>query len=381
MNAEVSMENKDKQVLLRVKDLVKHFPVKLGAFGESAAVVHAIDGVPFEAFRGETLGLVGESGCGKSTTGFSILQLYRPSSGSIEYDGVDLAKLTDEQLRPMRKKIQIVFQDPYSTLNPRMTIGEAIAEPLRVHKMLPSRDIPARVVKLLTDVGLSGEAANRYPHEFSGGQRQRICIARALASEPEFIVCDEPISALDVSIQAQIVNLLMDIQEKYKLTYLFIAHDLAVVRHISDRVIVMYLGKIMEIAAKNELFGNPLHPYTQALLTAVPEADPDIEKNRKRIILGGDVSNAINPPSGCRFRTRCRHAMPCRRPCCRPCMSSPTRMGTRPLSRWLRHTTQRKVPSGRTMRNSVSKSLRPARRVRRRWSASARASAAGALSA
>ena len=213
MNAEVSMENKDKQVLLRVKDLVKHFPVKLGAFGESAAVVHAIDGVSFEAFRGETLGLVGESGCGKSTTGFSILQLYRPSSGSIEYDGVDLAKLTDEQLRPMRKKIQIVFQDPYSTLNPRMTIGEAIAEPLRVHKMLPSRDIPARVVKLLTDVGLSGEAANRYPHEFSGGQRQRICIARALASEPEFIVCDVPISALSVSIQAQIVNLLMDIHE------------------------------------------------------------------------------------------------------------------------------------------------------------------------
>ena len=309
MNAEVSMENKDKQVLLRVKDLVKHFPVKLGAFGESAAVVHAIDGVSFEAFRGETLGLVGESGCGKSTTGFSILQLYRPSSGSIEYDGVDLAKLSDEELRPMRKKIQIVFQDPYSTLNPRMTIGEAVAEPLRVHKMLPSRDIPARVEKLLTDVGLSGEAANRYPHEFSGGQRQRICIARALASEPEFIVCDEPISALDVSIQAQIVNLLMDIQEKYKLTYLFIAHDLAVVRHISDRVIVMYLGKIMEIAAKNELFGNPLHPYTQALLTAVPEADPDIEKNRKRIILGGDVSNAINPPSGCRFHTRCSHAV------------------------------------------------------------------------
>ncbi|HCM27094.1 MAG: oligopeptide ABC transporter ATP-binding protein OppF [Treponema sp. GWB1_62_6] len=305
MNTTISA---DKDVLLRIRNLVKHFPVKLGAFGEKAAVVHAVDDVSFDIYKGETLGLVGESGCGKSTTGFSLLQLYKPSSGSIEYDGVDLVRLKEKELRPIRKKIQIVFQDPYSTLNPRMTIGEAIAEPLKVHALLPAREMPARVAKLLTDVGLDANVANRYPHEFSGGQRQRICIARALASEPEFIVCDEPISALDVSIQAQIVNLLMDIQEKYKLTYLFIAHDLAVVRHISDRVVVMYLGKIMEIASKDELFGNPRHPYTKALLTAVPEADPDREDKRKRIILTGDVSNAIDPPSGCRFHPRCRFA-------------------------------------------------------------------------
>ena len=308
MNAEERMENKDKQVLLRVKDLVKHFPVKLGAFGESKAVVHAIDGVSFEAYRGETLGLVGESGCGKSTTGFSILQLYRPSSGSIEYDGVDLAKLTDEQLRPMRKKIQIVFQDPYSTLNPRMTIGEAIAEPLRVHKMLPSRDIPVRVEKLLTDVGLSGEAANRYPHEFSGGQRQRICIARALASEPEFIVCDEPISALDVSIQAQVINTLESLQEKLGLSYLFVSHDLSMVRHISHNVGVMYLGCMVERAPVHELYSNMLHPYTQALMSAVPIPDPDIAAASSRIHLSGDVPTPIDPPSGCRFRARCPYA-------------------------------------------------------------------------
>ena len=300
----------EKQPILRVRNLVKHFPVKIGAFGELSAVVHAIDDISFDICKGETLGLVGESGCGKSTTGFSLLQLYRPTSGSIEYDGFDLAKLNEKELRPIRKKIQIVFQDPYSTLNPRMTIGEALAEPIKVHGLCPKSEIPARVAKLLTDVGLNAAFSNRYPHEFSGGQRQRICIARALASEPEFIVCDEPISALDVSIQAQIINLLMDIQEKYKLTYLFIAHDLAVVRHISDRVAVMYLGKIVEIASKEELFGNPQHPYTRALLTAVPEADPDTEKGRKRIILQGDVSNAIDPPSGCRFHTRCGCAVP-----------------------------------------------------------------------
>jgi len=307
MNTTTSTEQK---VLMRIRNLVKHFPVKIGAYGEKAAVVHAVDDVSFDIFRGETLGLVGESGCGKSTTGFSLLQLYRPSSGSIEYEGTDLVRLKEKELRPIRKRIQIVFQDPYSTLNPRMTIGEAIAEPIKVHELLPTKEIPARVSKLLTDVGLDPNVGNRYPHEFSGGQRQRICIARALASEPEFVVCDEPISALDVSIQAQIVNLLMDIQEKYKLTYLFIAHDLAVVRHISDRVVVMYLGKIMEIATKDDLFGNPRHPYTKALLTAVPEPDPDRELQRKRIILSGDVSNAIDPPSGCRFHPRCRFAAP-----------------------------------------------------------------------
>jgi oligopeptide/dipeptide ABC transporter ATP-binding protein len=296
--------------LLRIRNLVKEFPVKLGAFGEKNAVVHAVSDISFDIFQGETLGLVGESGCGKSTTGFILLQLYHPTSGSVEYDGVDLAKLKEKQLRGIRKSIQIVFQDPYSTLNPRMTIGEAIAEPIRVHKIVRDKEISRRVSRLISDVGLNPNVANRYPHEFSGGQRQRICIARALASEPNFIVCDEPISALDVSIQAQIINLLMDIQEKYNLTYLFIAHDLAVVRHISNRVAVMYLGRIVEIATKDELFERPLHPYTTALLSAVPEADPDAERERRRIILEGDVSNAIDPPSGCTFHPRCRYAVP-----------------------------------------------------------------------
>ena len=298
----------EKQPLVEVDKLVKHFPVKLGAFGDQTAVVHVIDGVSFTIFKGETLGLVGESGCGKSTTGFALLQLHRATSGSVTFDGVNLAKLSKEELRAMRKRAQVVFQDPYSTLNPRMTIGEALAEPLRIHQICDEKEIGGRVAQLIRDVGLNPNVVNRYPHEFSGGQRQRICIARALASEPEFIVCDEPISALDVSIQAQIINLLMDIQEKYHLTYLFIAHDLAVVRHISDRVAVMYLGKIMEIASKADLFQRPLHPYTKALLSAVPEADPEYERNRQRIILQGDVSNAIDPPSGCRFHPRCRYA-------------------------------------------------------------------------
>ncbi len=298
----------ERKPLVEVDHLVKYFPIKLGAFGDQSAVVHAIDGVSFNILKGETLGLVGESGCGKSTTGFAILQLHRATSGTVKFDGTDLAALSKEELRAMRKRAQVVFQDPYSTLNPRMTIGEALAEPLRVHKICGEREISGRVAQLIQDVGLNPNVANRYPHEFSGGQRQRICIARALASEPEFIVCDEPISALDVSIQAQIINLLMDIQEKYNLTYLFIAHDLAVVRHISDRVAVMYLGKIMEIANKADLFERPLHPYTKALLSAVPEADPELERNRQRIILQGDVSNAIDPPSGCRFHPRCRYA-------------------------------------------------------------------------
>jgi oligopeptide/dipeptide ABC transporter ATP-binding protein len=298
----------EKTPLVVVENLVKHFPVKLGAFGDQSAVVHAIDDISFTIYKGETLGLVGESGCGKSTTGFALLQLHKATSGSVRFDGIDLAKLPKDELRAIRRRVQIVFQDPYSTLNPRMTIGEALAEPMRVHKLCAEKDIPARVAQAITDVGLNANVANRYPHEFSGGQRQRICIARALASEPEFIVCDEPISALDVSIQAQIINLLMDIQEKYDLTYLFIAHDLAVVRHISDRVAVMYLGKIVEIADKAELFAHPLHPYTKALLSAVPEADPDIERQRQRVILQGDVSNAIDPPSGCRFHPRCAYA-------------------------------------------------------------------------
>ena len=294
--------------IIQVQNLVKHFPVRLGAFGEKAAVVHAVDDISFEVYPGETVGLVGESGCGKSTTGFTLMQLNRATSGKVIFNGKDLTKLKEKELRTYRKELQIVFQDPYSTLNPRMTIGEALAEPIRMHKIVPASQVAAKTAQLIEDVGLSANVANRYPHEFSGGQRQRICIARALASDPKFIVCDEPISALDVSIQAQVINLLMDIQEKYNLTYLFIAHDLAVVRHISDRVIVMYLGKIMEIADKEDLFNNPIHPYTTALLSAVPEADPDTERDRKRIILKGDVSNAIDPPSGCRFHPRCRYA-------------------------------------------------------------------------
>lgn len=300
----------EKKPLVTVQNLVKHFPIKIGAFGDQSAVVHAIDDVSFDIYQGETLGLVGESGCGKSTTGYAILQLYKATSGSVKFDGIELGKLRKTDLRGVRKRAQIIFQDPYSTLNPRMTIGEALSEPMKVHKICSDKEIPARIAQLIRDVGLNPNVANRYPHEFSGGQRQRICIARALASEPEFIVCDEPISALDVSIQAQIINLLMDIQDKYNLTYLFIAHDLAVVRHISDRVVVMYLGKIMEIADKAELFNHPMHPYTKALLSAVPEADPDLERQRKRIILQGDVSNAIDPPTGCRFHPRCAYAAP-----------------------------------------------------------------------
>jgi len=301
----MSIETELLNPLLHVENLVKHFRVRLGAYGEKKAVVHAIDGISFDVFRGETLGLVGESGCGKSSTGFAILQLYKPTSGKVTFDGLELTAMDEKALRPIRKRAQIIFQDPYSTLNPRMTIMDTLAEPIRVHKLLSEKEIPSRIAQLLDNVGLNFGFANRYPHEFSGGQRQRICIARALASNPEFIVCDEPISALDVSIQAQIINLMMDLQEKYKLTHLFIAHDLAVVRHISDRVAVMYLGKIMEIASKTELFSNPKHPYTKALLAAVPEADPDYERNKPKAMLTGDVSNAIDPPAGCRFHPRC----------------------------------------------------------------------------
>jgi peptide/nickel transport system ATP-binding protein len=291
--------------LLKIENLVKHFNVRLGAFGERGATVHALDDVNFEIIEGETLSLVGESGCGKSTTGFTILNLHQATSGKVMYKGENIATFDDKAMRPLRRDLQIVFQDPYSTLNPRMTIGEAVGEPILFHKLCTKAELPGRIDRLLGDVGLPARFAGRYPHELSGGQRQRVAIARALACEPKFIVCDEAISALDVSIQAQIINLLLDLQEKYGLTYLFIAHDLAVVRHISDRVGVMYLGRLAELATREQLFANPLHPYTKALLSAVPEADPELEKTRQRQVLQGDVPSPLNPPTGCRFHTRC----------------------------------------------------------------------------
>jgi oligopeptide transport system ATP-binding protein len=296
---------------MHVKDLVKHFPITQGiVIQRQVGAVRAVDGISFDIHKGETLGLVGESGCGKSTTGRTILQLYRPTSGNVVFDDVDLVKLKGNDLRKMRKKMQMIFQDPYASLNPRMTISEIIGEPLVVHNVASGKDVEQRVEHLLELVGLSPTFANRFPHEFSGGQRQRIGVARALALQPSFIVCDEPISALDVSIQAQVVNLLEDLQTQFNLTYLFIAHDLSMVRHISDRVAVMYLGVIVELASRDEIYHSPLHPYTQALLSAVPIPDPFAESQRKRVILQGDVPTPTNPPSGCRFRTRCPIAQP-----------------------------------------------------------------------
>jgi oligopeptide transport system ATP-binding protein len=293
-------------VLLRVDHLVKHFPITQGILiQKQVGAVRAVDDISFDIRRGETLGLVGESGCGKSTTGRTILQLYRPTSGHVYYEGIDLTTLKGSALRPMRRKMQMIFQDPYASLNPRMTVSEIIGEPLVVHRVGGTREVNQRVDELLTQVGLNPAFANRYPHEFSGGQRQRIGVARALALKPDLIVCDEPISALDVSIQAQVVNLLEDLQDQLGLTYLFIAHDLSMVRHISDRVAVMYLGMLVELADRAELYHNPLHPYAQALLSAVPIADPVAEEKRHRIILEGDVPSPANPPSGCHFRTRC----------------------------------------------------------------------------
>jgi oligopeptide transport system ATP-binding protein len=293
-------------VILRVDNLVKHFPIMRGAFfKKQVAAVRAVDGISFNVNRGETLGLVGESGCGKSTAGRAILQLHKPSSGHVYFEGVDLVTLKSEELRKMRRKMQMIFQDPYASLNPRMTIGEIIGEPLLVHGLATKHEAEKKVDDLLQLVGLNPSFANRYPHEFSGGQRQRVGVARALSLNPSLIVCDEPISALDVSVQAQVVNLLEDLQKQFNLTYIFIAHDLSMVRHISNRVAVMYLGLIVELTDRDELYHNPLHPYAQALLSAVPIPDPEVEDKRKRQILQGDVPSPVNPPSGCHFRTRC----------------------------------------------------------------------------
>src|SRR5688500_9949999 len=288
------------EALLSVNNLVMHFPLTQGIiFQRKVGAVQAVDGISFEVHRGETLGLVGESGCGKSTTGRAILQLYKPTAGEVVFQGKDLTKLEGGSMRRMRRHLQMIFQDPYASLNPRMTVGNIVAEPMQIHRLVGKGERTQKVQELLQTVGLNPYFANRYPHEFSGGQRQRIGIARALAASPDFIVCDEPVSALDVSIQAQIVNLLEDLQEELQLTYLFIAHDLSMVRYISTRIAVMYLGKLMELTSSAELYENPLHPYTRALLSAIPIPDPPLERQRQRIILRGDLPSPANPPSGC----------------------------------------------------------------------------------
>jgi oligopeptide transport system ATP-binding protein len=293
-------------LLLDLKDMQVYFPVMAGfIISKKIADNKAVDGVTFNVRRGETLGLVGESGCGKSTTGRAVLQLYKPTGGKVYFNGTDMSTLHGNDMRMLRRKMQMIFQDPYASLNPRMSVRDIIGEPLLIHKLGSAAERRERVAELMRIVGLNPYYATRFPHEFSGGQRQRIGIARALAVSPDFIVCDEPVSALDVSIQAQIINLLEELQEQFGLTYLFIAHDLAVVRHISDRVAVMYLGKLMELADRNEIYDNPLHPYTKALLSAVPIPDPALERKRERIILTGDVPSSLRPPRGCVFHTRC----------------------------------------------------------------------------
>jgi oligopeptide transport system ATP-binding protein len=294
--------------LLEVKDLKKYFPVKAGVFKKTVAHVKAVDGVSFNIKEGETLGLVGESGCGKSTTGATILRLLEATSGEVNFDGKNILAMNRREMREIRKEMQIIFQDPYASLNPRMTVADIVGEPIQIHKLAVSKkERLAKVEELLDSVGLTADQMNRYPHEFSGGQRQRIGVARALAVNPKLIICDEPVSALDVSIQAQVINILQDLQTEFGLTYLFIAHDLSVVKHISDRVAVMYLGKIVELTDKDALYSNPLHPYTQSLLSAIPIPDPKGKKDR--IILEGDVPSPVNPPSGCSFHPRCPKAI------------------------------------------------------------------------
>ncbi len=301
------------ETLLSVENMKMYFPVTSGLFLQrKVADVKAVDGLTFDVKRGETLGLVGESGCGKSTTGRAILQLHRPTEGKVNFDGTELTEIKGADLRRFRRRMQMIFQDPFSSLNPRMSVAQIISEPLAIHGLYKGAERKERLDYILEAVGLNPTFAKRYPHEFSGGQRQRIGIGRALAVEPDFIVCDEPVSALDVSIQAQVINLLEDLQGEFGLTYLFIAHDLSVVKHISDRIAVMYLGHIVELAESNELYNNPVHAYTRALLSAIPIPDPRIERTRERIILEGDVPSPLNPPKGCVFRTRCTKGSGCK---------------------------------------------------------------------
>ncbi len=302
------MENNKNDILVEVKNLKKYFFKNKGIIKKHYEITKAVDDVSFYIRKGETFGLVGESGCGKSTTGRTVLRLYEPTAGQILYNGVDIAGMNREQLMPYRKKMQMIFQDPYASLNARMTVADIIGEPMEIHNLAHGKERQEKIFELLDTVGLNKDHAARYPHEFSGGQRQRIGIARSLAVDPEFIICDEPISALDVSIQAQVVNMLEDLQEQRGLTYLFIAHDLSMVKHISDRVGVMYLGSLVEVASSKELYRNPVHPYTQALLSSIPIPDPDIAEASQRIVLEGDVPSPVNPPSGCKFRTRCKYA-------------------------------------------------------------------------
>jgi oligopeptide transport system ATP-binding protein len=299
---------KQKEILLEVRNLKKYFPIHKGFFTSKKTLVQAVDDISFYIYKGETLGLVGESGCGKSTAGRTIIRLYDATEGEIIFDGAEIGKMSESELKPFRKRMQMIFQDPYASLNSRMTVGDIIGEPIDIHNIASGQERQQMIYDLLERVGLSKDHASRYPHEFSGGQRQRIGIARSLAVKPDFIICDEPISALDVSIQAQVVNMLEDLQTEFGLTYLFIAHDLSMVKHISDRIGVMYLGKLVELSDSRELYEKPMHPYTQALLSAIPIPDPEVTHAKKRIVLEGDVPSPINPPSGCRFRTRCQYA-------------------------------------------------------------------------